>query len=71
VGGLDDDEAAGRSEVDDRSVAVQGGEVVRGAVAVGEGIADRLVPVAGAVTRTWRTTGRPGTDRTTGLYART
>ncbi|GHB51379.1 hypothetical protein GCM10010377_48000 [Streptomyces viridiviolaceus] len=31
----------------------------------------RPVPVAGAETRTWRSTGRPGTERTTGLKDRT
>ncbi|GGW56652.1 hypothetical protein GCM10010503_37320 [Streptomyces lucensis JCM 4490] len=31
----------------------------------------RPAPVAGAETRTWRPTGRPGTGRTTGLKDRT
>ncbi|GAB1339958.1 hypothetical protein ACE1SV_65480 [Streptomyces sp. E-15] len=31
----------------------------------------RPVPVAGTDTRTWRSTGRPGTGRTTGLKDRT
>ncbi|GGQ72629.1 hypothetical protein GCM10010145_47890 [Streptomyces ruber] len=30
-----------------------------------------MVPVAGAETRSWRSTGRPGTERTTGLKDRT